>query len=90
MGQIFGPDTMAQMAVNEEMLQNMVNEKVSQAAAQGVNGLMEQLLGEDMGILAAALETLDMQDEDDEEEPAFEEQLEQRLYVVLEETMSRA
>ena len=42
-----------------------------------------------MGILSAALEMLEMEDENDEEELSFDLELEQNLYTVLEETMSR-
>ena len=68
LGQMFGPDSMAQMAVNEELLQKMVNDKVAEATSATAGDLMGQLFGEDMGILAAALETLEMEDADDEEE----------------------
>ena len=55
LGQIFTPDTMAQMAANEELLQKMVQDKVAEATASGAEVVMGQLLGEDMGILAAGL-----------------------------------
>lgn len=42
-----------------------------------------------MGILAAALETLEMEDADDEEELSFDLELEEKLYTTLEETMAR-
>lgn len=60
LGQIFGAEGMAQMAVNEELLQEMVNEKVAEAAASTTENLMGQMFGEDMGVLAAALEMLEM------------------------------
>ena len=50
---------------------------------------MEHLFGEDMGVLAAALETLEMEDADDEEELSFSLELEENLYSTLEETMAR-
>ena len=71
LGQIFGADSMAQMAVNEELLQKMVHEKVAEATASTAENLMEQLFGEDMGVLAAALEMLEMEDADEEEEPVL-------------------
>ena len=77
------------MAANEELLQKMVNDKVAEAAASTAETFMEQLLGEDMGVIAAALEMLEMEDADDEEEPAFDLELEEYLYTTLEETMSR-
>ena len=89
LGQMFGPDSMAQMAVNEELLQKMVNDKAAEAASAAAGGLMEQLFGEDMGILAAALETLEMEDADDEEERSFDLELEENLYITLEEAMAR-
>ena len=85
LGQVFGPDSMAQMAVNEELLQKMVNEKVAEATSAAAGDLMGQLFGEDMGVLAAALETLEMEDADDEEELSFDLELEENLYTTLEE-----
>lgn len=89
LGQIFGADGMAQMAVNEELLQKMVNDKVAESAAFTTENLMGQLFGEDMGVLAAALETLEMEDAGEEEEPVFNPELEQNLYAILEEAMAR-
>ena len=89
LGQIFGADSMAQMAVNEELLQKMVNEKVAETAASTTENLMGQLFGEDMGVLAAALETLEMEDAEEEEADIFNLNLEQTLYTTLEETMER-
>lgn len=89
LGQILGPDGMAQMAVNEELLQKMVNEKVAEATASTTENLMGQLFGEDMGVLAAALEMLEMEDADEEEEPVWNLELEQNLYITLDETMDR-
>ena len=40
LGQIFGPDSMAQMAANEELLQKMVNDKAAEAASAAAGGLM--------------------------------------------------
>ena len=89
LGQIFGADGMAQMAVNEEQLQKIVGEKVAEASAFTAENVMEQLFGEDMGVLAAALEMLEMEDAGEEEEFAFSLELEQTLYTTLEETMAR-
>ena len=94
LGQIFGADAMNQMAVNEEMLKKMVDDKVAESMASDAETLMGQLLGEDMGIIAAALETLGMEDDEDgededDEEILFGTGLEEKLYVILEETMSR-
>ena len=89
LGQMFGSDSMAQMAVNEELLQKMVNDKDAEATSATAGDLMGQLFGEDMGILAAALETLEMEDADDEEELSFDLEMEENLYATLEETMAR-
>ena len=89
LGQILGADGVAQMAVNEELLQKMVNEKVAEATASTTENLMGQLFGEDMGVLAAALEMLEMEDADEEEEPVWNLELEQNLYITLDETMAR-
>lgn len=89
LGQMFGPDSMVQMALNEELLQRMVNDKVAEAASSTAGDLMEHLFGEDMGVLAAALETLEMEDADDEKEASFDLELEENLYAILEEAMAR-
>lgn len=89
LGQIFGPNSMAQTAVNEERLQEMVNDKVAEATSSAAGDLMDHLFGEDMGVLAAALETLEMGDTDEENELPFDLELEENLYAALEETMAR-
>lgn len=89
LGQMFGPDSMAQMAANEELLQKMVNDKVTEAAASTAENLIGQLFWEDMGVIAAALETLEMEDGGDEEELTFNLELEESLYTALEEAMDR-
>ena len=89
LGQIFGADGMAQMAANEELLQKMVDAKVAEATASTAEDLMGQLFGEDMGVLAAALEMLETEDAGEEEEPVFDFELEQNLYTTLEEAMAR-
>ena len=50
---------------------------------------MAQMFGEDMGVLAAALEMLETEDADGEDDLEFNLELEQSLYVTLEETMAR-
>lgn len=89
LGQIFGADAMAQMAANEELLQKMVQEKAAEAAASSAEDLMGQLFGEDMGILAAALETLEMEEDGEEEESELSLEREQYLSAAMEEAMAR-
>ena len=89
LGQVFGAEDMAQMSANQEQLQKMINEKIAEAAASTTEDLMGQMFGEDMGVLAAALEMLEMEDSDEEEDLAFNLELEQTLYTTLEETMAR-
>ena len=89
LGQIFGADSMAQIAANEEQLQKMVDEKIAQVSASAAENWMDQLFGEDMGVLAAALEMLETDDADDEETLSFDSELEESLYATLEETMAR-
>ena len=89
LGQIFGADSMAQMAANEEQLQKMVQEQIDAAAAAATENIMEQMFGEDMGVLAAALEMLEMEDAGEEEARTFDLELEESLYTSLEETMAR-
>ena len=65
LGQVFDADAMAQMADAQALLEKAVDEKVAAATALGVEGMMDQLFGEDMGILSAALETLALEEEDE-------------------------
>ena len=85
LGQMFNPEIMAQMAANEEMLQQMAEQKAAEATA----GIMDQLFGEDMGVIAAALETLAMEEEDEDEEAEFDDALEAELYNILDEKMAQ-
>ena len=89
LGQVLGPDGLAQMAASEELMQQLVSERAAEAAGMTADLLMEQLFGEDMGILAAALETLQMDEEDDEEELPLDPEQEERLCETLDETMAR-
>lgn len=88
LGQIFSAGDMAQMAASEELLKKMVEEKVAEATASAEGNIMEQLFGEDMGVLAAALEMLDTEDAD-EDGPAFSLEMETTLYTALEDAMAR-
>ena len=87
LGQMFNPEIMAQMTANEDMLKQMVDQKAAEATA----GIMDQLFGEDMGVIAAALETLAMEeeDEDEDEEAEFDDALEAELYNILDEKMAQ-
>lgn len=91
LGQMFSPEAMAQMACNEERMQQMVDQKVAEAAALGADAMMDQLFGEDMGVLAAALEELGLEedDEDDDTYRRFDIALEQEVYGVLEEQLQQ-
>ncbi len=91
LGQMFSPETMAQMADTEALIQKMVDEKVSETAALGVEGMMDQLFGEDMGVIAAALETLTMEEgeDDDEDDRDLDLALEEELYRVLDEKLAQ-
>lgn len=89
LGQVFDAQTMAQMAADQEQLQLMINQRVAEAASVSTEAVMNQLFGEDMGVLAAALETLAVENE--EEGPGLDEEDEtdDTLYVLLDETMAR-
>ncbi len=93
LGQIFSEDVMAQMAANQQHLQELMEGKVSEisAAAMDSIGMMNQLFGEDMGVLSAALETLEMEEAEgeEEEEPVMDAQWEEDVNTLLEETMAR-
>lgn len=92
LGQMFSPEAMAQMADTEALIRKTVDEKVAETAALGVEGMMGQLFGEDMGVIAAALETLAMEDGDGDEEEEDQEldiALEEELYNVLDEKMAQ-
>lgn len=90
LGQVFSPEIMARMALNQEALQQQIQEEAALAAASGVDAIMRQVLGEDMGVLSAALETLAMEEDgEDEEEPDLDLEREEALCTLLEETMAR-
>lgn len=61
--QLFDTQTMAQMAANQEQLQQMMEQRVAEAASASTEAVMNQLFGEDMGVLAAPLETLSLEAE---------------------------
>lgn len=89
LGQVFDGQTMAQMAANEEQLQQMMEQRVAEAASASTEAVMNQLFGEDMGVLAAALETLAMNDDCEGEDLDEEEETDDALYTLLDETMAQ-
>ncbi len=91
LGQMFSPEAMAQMGDTQALIQKTVDDKVAEATALGVEGMMGQLFGEDMGVIAAALETLAMEEDDgdDEEDRELNTALEEELYAVLEEKLAQ-
>lgn len=88
LGQVLDADSLAQMMANTKQMQKMVQDAVAQATASGLEDMMGHLFGEDMGVLAAAMETLAMEDGEEDEEDQ-EPESEQMLYNLLEETMAR-
>lgn len=92
LGQMFSPEIMEQMAATQEQIQAEVARQVGDCASLGVEGMMNQLFGEDIGAIAAAMETLAMEEEgedNDEEERELDQELEQELYLVLEEKLAQ-
>lgn len=89
LGQMLDADSLAQMTANEEQMQKMVQDAVAQATASGLEDMMGHLFGEDMGVLAAAMETLAMEDDAEEEDSDQDPVTELELYQLLEETMAR-
>lgn len=91
LGQMLGPDGLAQMAYSEEQMRQEVERQVSQYASMSVDGMMEKLFGEDMGVISAALETLAMEEDEDEDEEEEELDLEdeQELYRIAEVKMAQ-
>ena len=89
LGQTFSEEDMAQMAANQAQMVQMMQEQMAQAASMGADAVMSQLFGEDMGVIAAALETLSMEEDGDEEERTLGPEEEQALYTLLEDTMAR-
>lgn len=89
LGQVFDGQTMEQMAANEEQLQQMMEQRVAEAASASTEAVMNQLFGEDMGVLAAALETLAMDNNCEGEGLDKEEETDDALYALLDETMAR-
>ncbi|MCD7995023.1 MAG: DUF1266 domain-containing protein [Clostridia bacterium] len=86
LGQMFSPETMAQMADTDALIQKTVAE----ATALGMEGMMGQLFGEDMGVIAAALETLEMEetDGDNKDEDHLDLEMEEELYHILNEKLA--
>ena len=89
LGQVFDAGAMAQMALNQEQMQQMIDQRLAEAADASTNAVMDQLFGEDMGVLAAALETLAMENECEGVYLDGEEESDDALYTLLDETMAR-
>lgn len=90
LGQVLDADGMAQLAANQAQLEQMLREQLAQATAMGAEGAMSQIFGEDMGVIAAALETLAIEEDgEDEQEEPFDLAREEGLYTLLEDTMTR-
>ena len=89
LGQVFDSQTMEQMAANQEQLQRMMEQRVAEAACASADAMIDQLFGEDMGVLAAALETLAMEEEGEGPGLDDEEETDGALYALLDETMAR-
>lgn len=89
LGQVFDSQTMEQMAANQEQLQRMMEQRVAEAACASTEAVMNQLFGEDMGVLAAALETLAMEEEGEGPGLDDEEETDGALYALLDETLAR-
>lgn len=89
LGQLFDTQTMAQMAANQEQLQQMMEQRVAEAASASTEAVMNQLFGEDMGVLAAALETLSLESEYEGFDLDSENEDNDVLYTLLDETMAR-
>lgn len=87
--QLFDTQTMAQMAANQEQLQQMMEQRVAEAASASTEAVMNQLFGEDMGVLAAALETLSLEAECEGFSLDSENEDNDVLYTLLDETMAR-
>lgn len=90
LGQLLGPQGAAQAAATEAQIQAEVERQVAGYAALSMEGMMGKLFGEDMGVISAALETLAMEEDDeDEEDREFDLALEQELYQVLEDKLAQ-
>ena len=89
LGQVFDSQTMEQMAANQEQLHRMMEQRVAEAACASADAMMDQLFGEDMGVLAAALETLAMEEEGEGPGLDDEEETDGALYALLDETLAR-
>lgn len=88
LGQMFNADEMAQMASAEALMQQSIKAQVTKATAQNMEDMMEQLFGEDMAMVTAALETLAMEEDNDElEMEEMNLELEQKLYTILDEKL---
>ena len=90
LGQEITPEQLAQMAEDQARLRESIQLQVAAAAAEGVQSLLQATGSEEMGLLVSALETLMLEeDEDEEDEETFDPETEEQLCALLEETMAR-
>ncbi len=80
------------MVDTEALIQKTVAEQVVQATALGVEGMMGQFFGEDMGVTTIALETLVMEEtdgDDTDEDQNLDLAIEEELYGILDEKLAQ-
>lgn len=81
LGQTFSGEDTAQMKASQARMAQIIQEQTVQAASMGAEAVMSQLFGEDMGVIAAALETLAMEESDEEEGTLSREEAEGILWT---------
>lgn len=67
LGQMSGPDAMTQAGDAQALLQKTMDQAVAAKTPLDMGGMMNQLFGENMSLVSAAMETLAMKKEEDEE-----------------------
>ena len=80
LGQTFSGEDTAQMKASQARMAQIIQEQTAQAASMGAKAVMSQLFGEDMGVIAAALETLAMEESNEEEGTLSREEAEGILW----------
>lgn len=92
MGHLLGPEGLQLAAATEVQIQEEVERQVAAYAAMSADDMLSKLLGDDMGVIAAALETLADEDgdpEEDEDEEDDEAVSSEAMYNLLEAEMAR-